>query len=148
MSTASSGTIVSTFVVSMVINLFFAGIMSLLVGMLNSMQLIVHLPIMNVAFPANVMMILRVMMPVVMFDILEYKSTILGILGIEISNLETEEDLAIPDQMQDLTYDSHRPPKVLGSLGILVLLYFAKVFLYFIFVDPLSNCSIRARRLK
>ena len=98
-STASSGTIVSTFVVSMVINLFFAGIMSLLVGMLNSMQLIVHLPIMNVAFPANVMIILRVMMPVVMFDILEYKSTILGFVGIEMPNEEAIEVLAIPDQM-------------------------------------------------
>ena len=66
---------------------------------LNSLQLIVHLPIMNVAFPANVMIILRVMMPVVMFDILEYKGSIMSYVGIEGAEEGSSEILDIPDQM-------------------------------------------------
>ena len=71
--------------------------MSLLVGLVNSMQLVVHLPIMLVPFPANVMIILRIMMPIVMFDILEYKEQLLGYVGIEIPVLASEEILNIPD---------------------------------------------------
>jgi hypothetical protein len=98
-SSASSGAIVSTFIISIFINMFLAGVMSLLVGLLNSMQLIVHLPIMLVAFPANVMICLRVMMPIAMFDILEYKGSIMSYVGIEGAEEGSSEVLDIPDQM-------------------------------------------------
>ena len=52
-------------------NLITAGSLSLILGMINSLQLIVHLPLINVSTPANVMMVEGVLVPVVMFDVLE-----------------------------------------------------------------------------
>lgn len=39
--------------------------------MVRSLQLILHLPILRVIFPANVMMIIKVMIPTVCFDVLD-----------------------------------------------------------------------------
>ena len=97
MSSASSGALVATFLISIFINVFLTGVMTLLVSLLNSMQLIVHLPIRQVPFPANVMIILRVMMPIVMFDVFEYKDSILGFVGIQSADEENQEVVQIPD---------------------------------------------------
>lgn len=53
------------------INLLITGSLSLILGMINSLQLIVHLPLINVSTPANVMTVEGVLVPIVMFDLLE-----------------------------------------------------------------------------
>ena len=45
---ASSGAIIITLLVAVAVNFLLGGILAKLVGMINSMQLIVHLPIFNV----------------------------------------------------------------------------------------------------
>lgn len=65
--TSIKGSVVGGFV----INLLVAGSLSLILGMINSLQLIVHLPLINVSTPANVMSVEEVLVPIVMFDVLE-----------------------------------------------------------------------------
>ena len=61
----------SSVVGGFVINLLVAGSLSLILSMINSLQLIVHLPLINVSTPANVMSVVEVLVPIVMFDVLE-----------------------------------------------------------------------------
>jgi len=56
---------------SIIMNISFKGALSLILGMINSLQLILHLPIMNTPIPANVMSMFTILIPVVMFDLLE-----------------------------------------------------------------------------
>ena len=56
---------------SLILNVAFKGALSLVFGMINSLQLILHLPIMNTPIPANVMTMFWILIPVVMFDLLE-----------------------------------------------------------------------------
>jgi len=56
---------------SLILNVAFKGALSLVLGMINTLQLILHLPIMNTPIPANVMSMFSILIPVVMFDLLE-----------------------------------------------------------------------------
>ena len=61
----------STLIGSFVLNMIMAGSLSQLLSMINSLQLIVHLPFFAVSVPANVMTIEEILIPIVMFDIFE-----------------------------------------------------------------------------
>ena len=61
----------STVIGSFATNLVMAGSLSQILGMINSLQLIVHLPLFAVSVPANVMTIEGILIPIVMFDIFE-----------------------------------------------------------------------------
>ena len=56
---------------SFAINVVFSQALALLLGMINSLQIIFHLPILYVVMPGNVQTLFQIMVPVVMFDILE-----------------------------------------------------------------------------
>jgi hypothetical protein len=56
---------------SFILNLFIAGSLSRLLGFINSLQLILHLPIMNIKIPANALSFFQIMIPIVLFDVLE-----------------------------------------------------------------------------
>ena len=57
-------------VVNILLNLVLAGSMKYFIGMVNSLQLIIHLPIFNVPIPANVSTFFEAILPIVMFDVL------------------------------------------------------------------------------
>lgn len=67
LDTSMKGSMVSSFAV----NLLVAGSLSQLLGMINSLQLISHLPLLAISVPANVMTLEELLVPVVMFDIFE-----------------------------------------------------------------------------
>jgi hypothetical protein len=62
--------------------------------MINSLQLIVHLPLINVSTPANVMTIEGVLVPIVMFDIFESENLD---LVISFGDDEVTEENGIPE---------------------------------------------------
>jgi len=47
------------------------GSLGTMITMINSLQLIFHLPIMSIITPGNVMVMFQIMIPIVMFDIME-----------------------------------------------------------------------------
>jgi len=52
-------------------NILLQGALHLLLSMINNLQLIVHIPMINIVIPANVISMMSVIIPLVMFDILE-----------------------------------------------------------------------------
>jgi hypothetical protein len=59
------------FIISFLMSFFLNGGYDYMLRMLKTLQIIAHLPIMRVIFPANATMFLRILIPLVMFDILE-----------------------------------------------------------------------------
>mmetsp|Transcript_12386 Transcript_12386/g.19281 ORF Transcript_12386/g.19281 Transcript_12386/m.19281 type:complete len:218 (+) Transcript_12386:3359-4012(+) len=90
-SQGAKQTMKATMVVSFIANAFLSGSLSLVLGMVNSLQLIVHLPMLNVAIPANAMLVFKALIPIVTFDILEnYEEMLADLTGNEI--IEADED--------------------------------------------------------
>jgi hypothetical protein len=56
---------------SFLLNLIISGSLSQLLGFIDSLQLILHLPIMNIKIPASALSFFQIMIPIVLFDLLE-----------------------------------------------------------------------------
>lgn len=83
-------------------NLVMAGSLGHLLSMINSLQIIVHLPLLNVAVPANVMKIEELLIPIVMFDIFESEDLLKIVDKIFGSNLleeDPDKEVTIPQQI-------------------------------------------------
>ena len=52
-------------------NLIMSGAMVYMIAMVRSLQMILHLPLLKVILPGNVSMLFEIMIPIVMFDILD-----------------------------------------------------------------------------
>ena len=62
----------SVLLVAGLFSILMSGSASSMVGLVNGMQLIVHLPIHDVPFPANVMEFLRALLEITQFDVMPY----------------------------------------------------------------------------
>ena len=56
---------------SFLLNIIFFGSTDLIIGLIRCLQIVLHLPLLITIVPGNVSMIFRIIIPVVMFDILE-----------------------------------------------------------------------------
>ena len=70
-STGSKNMMKGSFVSGIILNLVIAGSLSHLLGMIKALQLVFHLPIMSTVAPANVIAMWNIIIPFVMFDLLE-----------------------------------------------------------------------------
>jgi hypothetical protein len=101
--TASEGVesgIKSTLIGSFILNMIMAGSLSQLLSMINSLQLIVHLPFFAVSVPANVMTIEEILVPIVMFDIFESDDLMIAadsVFGTSLAEDSEGEEIDIPD---------------------------------------------------
>jgi len=53
------------------LSFLFEGAVLYLIAMIRSMQMVLHFPIMNIVMPSNIMTTFQILIPIVMFDILE-----------------------------------------------------------------------------
>ena len=67
------------------------------------MQIVLHLPLYRILFPANVCSLYEMILPFVMFEILEPDNSSMLILEFDEKNNKQE----IYDQMRDLGYETH-----------------------------------------
>jgi hypothetical protein len=117
-------------------NVFMAGAFRQVLGMINSLQLLVHMPIINVVFPANAIAMFQVLAPIVMFDILDKLDLLVPYFPLSIEDADrTMEEFR---QMQDIGYDSFNIFMNLGTLSFLVGLYICKVVTTMLLLKPLS----------
>ena len=58
-------------IVTFAMNLIMSGAMVYMIAMVRSLQMILHLPLLKVILPGNVSMLFEIMIPIVMFDILD-----------------------------------------------------------------------------
>jgi hypothetical protein len=56
---------------SFLLNLIFFGSTDLIIGLIRCLQVILHLPLLSIIVPGNVSMIFGIIIPIVMFDVLE-----------------------------------------------------------------------------
>ena len=58
-------------VISFIINLVMSGAMGYMLGWINALQMILHLPMLLILIPANVGAFFSIILPVVQFDLLD-----------------------------------------------------------------------------
>mmetsp|Transcript_6152 Transcript_6152/g.9892 ORF Transcript_6152/g.9892 Transcript_6152/m.9892 type:complete len:366 (+) Transcript_6152:3401-4498(+) len=132
---------------SFAINFILAGVLNLLLGMVNSLQIIIHLPIMSVVIPANALTMFLILFPIVTFDILENYEAILGIEEEEEEEPEMDLKDYLPGQMVDLGFDSFDPFNLLGTLGVFTALYFLKAGLFGFIILPVKHFCGKLKNL-
>ena len=115
---------------------------------MRSMQLMIHLPLMNILVPANISSFLEDLMPFVMFDIIppEYSTEVMFTY-----DDQADKRKYLPstlDQVEDLGYDSSNSMLLLGSVSIFLFIYVLLVILYYVFFKPASYCWPTFKKLK
>ena len=80
---------------------------------------------MSTVAPSNVIAMWNIMIPIVMFDLLESIPVIQELFPQ--SEIEMSENTSVLDQMRDIGYDSFNTVLNLGSLFVVILLYLIRV---------------------
>ena len=128
--------------ISFLINLVLSGAMSHMVGWINSLQLIIHLPMLKTLIPANVASFFALILPIVQFDLIppEWSTELVLDFDDELSeDFEEKFDTSVFDQMKDLGYESHNSLRLLGSLFIFALMYYVRILVLFPLVCAIAK---------
>jgi len=108
----------------------------LILGMIRSLQLIIHMPIMSMVVPSNVITLFNILIPIVMFDILEDFQVFQSIYP------DSEHDalqyMGDYSQMRDIGYESFNIFMNLGTLAFLCSMYLVKVAFTIFILKPVS----------
>jgi len=66
-------------IVSLILNIFDRRAMMYMIALIRSLSVIIHLPLLRIIIPNNVSLVFSIIIPIVMFDILdsEYSSELL-----------------------------------------------------------------------
>ena len=124
------------FLIALVVNLFLSGAGSVeyLINMINALQMVLHLPMLRILVPSNVAAFFRVVLPIVMFDLLEgFEDTIKGFFkSIDLNfRQDTEVDSrGMFDQIRSLGYSTSNSIFNLGTIFFLIIFYLIRVFIY------------------
>ena len=96
---------------------------------LRGVQIVTHLPMLQILVPANVSLFYEVLVPFVQFDILDSQWTTELVMNFdypEHRNIQSN----ILDQMRNLGYETHSSILNLGSLWIFAMFYFISLFVF------------------
>ena len=138
---ASKQVLKFSLVVTGALNLLFSQAFSIMLVMVNALQLTLHLPIMNIVFPENAMTYISTLFPIVMFDVLEDNQWFNDLFGKDVTpryNIRT--------QVQDLGYDSHNPFLNLGTITLFFATFLCGVILTFSVLWPLKSFVTRVEK--
>ena len=123
--------------VQVFLSLFAGGGMTFIIAMIQSLQIIIHFPIFNIRFPASIMTFYEILLPFVMFDILQSFETsekmFTNFFHPEDEKLDTIE---IDDQIISLGYETHNPILNLGTVGLFLIFYVFQLILMALVVTP------------
>ena len=94
--------------------------------MVRSLQVVLHLPIIRVIFPANVMLLISSLIPTIGFDLLEafFDWEEQRVLRFNNDRHDSIKDVYF-NQICDLGYDSFNSIMLLQTLAVLLVLYLA-----------------------
>ena len=98
--------------------------------MINSLQMIVHLPILRIILPGNVMMFMQIILPIVMFDVIEpferFNISLDSLFNFDFKK-RSETSQEILNQMRELGYQTHNSLTNLSALSVAIIIYFLRV---------------------
>jgi hypothetical protein len=123
--------------VTFLMNLVLSGSLRYMIMMIRFLQIVLHLPLLCISIPSNVIALNKVLIQVAMFDLLSSDWTTDLLLKYK-GDTQEEFQADTLDQAQDIGYETHYSLKNLGSLGIFLALYFVKLLLFLI-VNGLSK---------
>jgi hypothetical protein len=120
---------------SFVLNIFIAGSLNQLLAYINSLQLILHLPIMNLKIPASALSFFQIVLPIVLFDILENVEYIENIFG------QQNKDSIVLDQMKQIGYENTNTILNLKTIFVLMIFYFLRLIFLLIIITIVKYCN-------
>jgi hypothetical protein len=82
-SEVSTDGVLYVLIVAFVLNMLMSGALSYMIAWINTLQLIIHLPMMFIVVPSNVSAFLSIIIPIVTFDILESEQSTEHIMEFE-----------------------------------------------------------------
>ena len=83
------------FILSIIINLFFNDLtLNYALAMMRALQVVIHLPLMHIYLQANLQMVISILIPIIMFDIMESESVAELVLEFD----EEQQDLLVDSQ--------------------------------------------------
>lgn len=121
-----------SFIIALILNFLLSSesTMDYYVGMIQTLQIIAHFPLLRILMPANVSFFLSMLLPLVMFDILDivedtiYDPTLLFTFAEDKNELDTN---LFTDQMVDLGYETHNSILNTRTLFFTIMFYFIRV---------------------
>jgi hypothetical protein len=132
-------------VMTISLNAFLSICLSSVKSLINSLQLIFHLPIISIIAPGNVLTMFKIVVPIVMFDIMESITYFQDLWPDSESDMLNSPNLRLT-QLVDIGYDSFNPILNLGTLFVLVLLYLLQCVIFVTVIWPMRKLKwIRGR---
>ena len=133
-----------TTIMTMVLSTMLTGALSQVWGLINGLQLIVHLPLVGKAtFPVMTDQIFEIIIAIAQFDLIDSEAYIFrGLLDMEIP--ESYEDYHIY-ALEHVTYESSFTILNLGTLYLIFAFLCIEAFLLFL-CKPLYWCSLRVKK--
>ena len=108
-----------------------------MISMINGLQIILHLPIMMISWPGPIMNFYQIILPFVMFDVIESFDWINDPFQATFQWQDGDlDDLNIFDQVQNLGYDSHNPMLNLGTMSLCIMAYTVRLLILLTIVYP------------
>jgi hypothetical protein len=83
------------------INIFLSGSYAYMIGMIRCLQMVLHIPLLNVVVPGNITMVFGFIIPIVMFDVLENDTYNYA------TYLEFTDKTDVPGQIQNIGYENN-----------------------------------------
>jgi hypothetical protein len=96
---------------------------------IRGVQVIAHLPMLQILVPANVSVFYEMLIPFLQFDILDSQWTTELVMDFDFPEHRNMED-KILDQMRNLGYETHSSILNLGSMWLFAMFYFISLFVF------------------
>ena len=141
----------SMLLILITLSLCIAGPMKYFIIFMNSFQLIIHLPIMNVVVPANLGKFFKIMCPIATYDIIGSDVSTEKVFTFDFKSQEKNGEDIITDQLSDLGYGTTNCLLCLETIGPLILIYYIKVFIWWFFLNTIDthlSCARKCRPIK
>jgi hypothetical protein len=126
-------------VFNIITNVAFSTSLYLLWGLINTLQLILYLPLIGVSFPANVKFLYSILIPVAFMDLIPKEYTIDLLFDIS-----EDEDSPFNDILEELGYETHSSILNLGSIFTYFLTFLAGALMMLV----LKLMGMKSRRIR
>ena len=122
------------FIISIILNLAFNDLtINFVLGMIRALQIIIHLPLLRIYLQANLNMVFSIIIPIIMFDIMDSDQLSEYILDYDHTNQELLAEGQY-GQIVDLGYTSSNSILNLGTLSIVFIFYFVRIILLLLLI--------------
>ena len=134
----------SALITTLVTNIFTAGVLNKFLGAMRPIQIVAHLLMFKIIVPANVMIFMEAILPIIQYDYLEpyWSDFIVKVFQFDVEAQELQifgGDQKVTDQIITLGYENQCSLLNLGSITFYLSAYFAKLIIFFLIMTPLKS---------